>query len=83
MKSFQMEFSENSIPFFSCAQKIISCAPAHDAYETVLECDNKDGKNETVTFCEYQRIIGTQYSKTASGHMEISDEIEYAIQVMY
>ena len=66
---------------FSCAQKLIICA-AHDAFETVLRCDNRDKKNETLLPCEYQRIIGTNYSKTAVEHMEISEKIEMAIKVI-
>ena len=45
-------------------------------------CDNRNETTQDSKICEYERIIGTEYSASALGHMAISEAVEVAIKVI-
>lgn len=61
----------------SCEQEPISCTPT-DGWETVVYCDNKEGKG--TARCTYSVSIGTTYSESATNSMKISDSVAMSIQ---
>jgi hypothetical protein len=56
-----------------CDMELIDCDP-EDHYETVLECDNINGLEDTT--CTYEQTVGTLYTQEVSEMHQIDHEVE-------